>query len=311
MSKNTSKKHFNNFYCSSFPIMQRISKDIVNNSINSEQDILEKIMLFAIGIEKVLKGIIYDVNPVYILNKPEFNNSVLVSYSEKIKNPPKDKTPIDYDVIALTNTIFRAELFLHTVREHKNVLFKIKDVRDIIAHHHTKNINWDDIKEILFRDFYPILKSLSDEHDLNGILNFFNNQHAQLAQISSKRQLTVEEQIKLRIDASQAKWKQLENNSTFNKDKCKKELINELKFKDFTYATLCPSCSNDAVVYVKEEMQFDQDKLEMKRIGEKVAALKCFYCGFSANEYNELDFLKINLDKHIKDTILSQEINQE
>ena len=57
----------NEFLKDSFRFFQKFSRNITEDNLEEDFSIIQTTLLFAIGVEKLLKGIIYDINPLYIL----------------------------------------------------------------------------------------------------------------------------------------------------------------------------------------------------------------------------------------------------
>lgn len=295
----------NIFYESAYPFIAKVSKSIVDKKLDSDS-VRENILLLAVGIEKLLKGIIYSINPLYVLEKPDFYNSVQIEYMGKIKNKDSNtfKEPED-NVIALQQSIVRSMVFSESVYKYQGVLWQLKSIRDNIAHHHKDKVNIDKAKILLERDFYPLLKAISDEFNLKGKTKFFNNAISQLSEISSNLQKDVKEKIKLRIDGARSHWETLKNNVTYDKNKCLDNLKNELKIKDIAFPCQCPSCDNNGIVYTSPIFQFNSYLLDMEQVGEKIEGFKCFYCHLNIVDYEELEDLQISPNKQKKIELLS------
>lgn len=122
-------------------------KDIakrINNDIG-DFEVINLTMNFAIGLEKLLKGILFDINPTYILIQPEFKNSVQILYKNKLLSGESISTDLaknpNGDVITFRNSVLRALCISKTTYENKNILFMLSDARDIIAHCELKHID--------------------------------------------------------------------------------------------------------------------------------------------------------------------------
>ena len=80
------KRTYNSYYLESFEIFKKLSKDIVDDNFSISWEKKNATLWLAIGLEKLLKGILYSINPLYILKNPEFKNSIQVFYSDKVFN---------------------------------------------------------------------------------------------------------------------------------------------------------------------------------------------------------------------------------
>ena len=218
---------------------------------------------------------------------------MLVQYSNHIKDKSEIKSKkADEDVIAYQSSVLRCVTFSKTILDNKNTLMSLKNYRDIIVHHNFNKLDIQAMEMLLKRDFYPFLSELSKEHDLSAQGSFFNNLHSKLAKISGNLQDDIENKIKLKIESTQAKWKQMSGSHSYNKKRPKEETIELLK-KDFTYPATCPSCNNYAVVFTVPIMEYDPYRQEPVQTGLETKRLECKFCNLKLLEYKELDILNI------------------
>jgi len=294
----------NSFYKDASRVFKVISKDIADEKLNNDWLVIQNSLLFAIGIEKLLKSILYDINPLYILEQPDFKNSVLVEYAESVKDKSElgSKKP-DGDVIAFQSSVLRCIAFSKTVLDHKNTLMGLKNFRDIIVHHNFSNLDLNAMRTMLLRDYYPLLSELSSKHDLAAQGNFFNNLHSKLASISGALQDDVEKQIKLNIESKQSKWNQMSGSHTFNRKACEQETLTLLN-KDFTYPTTCPSCNNYAIVFTTPIMEYDVYRQELTQTGLETKGLECAFCKLKVHDAKELDYLNIKPEIDKRDLVI-------
>lgn len=293
----------NQFHYDSYQILKKVSRQIAENELQDDWTIIQNTLLFAIGVEKLLKAILYDINPIFILESPEFKNSAQIYYQTKIKDKTELHKSINEDVIAFQASVLRCTVFSESTVQNKNILMKLKNARDIIVHHNFEKLDIEELKTLLQRDFYPLLSSLSTEHRLNGQLNFFNNLHSKLAKISSALQDDIKKQIDLKIESTQSFWKTLSGSATYNRQRDELNTIILLQ-KEFAYPCACPSCKNEAVVFTAPIMDYDNYKNEMVQIGLDTKALKCEFCKLEVTDYKELDYLKIIPERERKDDVI-------
>lgn len=291
----------NSFYSDSRVIFKSLSRKIVEKRIITEMDVIQDTLLFALGIEKLLKGILYDLNPIYILENSDFKNAFSVYHKDKLIKDNEHTRDIPQqpndDVIAFQNSVLRASLICQTAFNYKNTLFKIKNARDIIAHHSFDKLDIDELRLFLNRDFYLILND-----ELNwGELHCFDNLHSPLALISSSLQDDINKRVNLKLEAAKSKWKVSKGH---NQKKNKLATVDMLQ-NDFAYPTTCPSCNNKAVVFTKAIYDFNPFLKQEIQVGVQVLRFDCCFCSLKIDDYKELDHLKISPDTENKtDTII-------
>lgn len=294
----------NEFYKDAFSLLKKVAKNIADGKLQDDESVIENVLFFAIGVEKMLKAIIYDINPLFILENPDFKNSVPLLYNLLIKNKAEIHKNPNGDVIAFHSSVMRAMTFSKTAIENKNTLMKLKNARDVIVHHNFNTLDISELKTLLLRDFYPLLSAFSEEYNLGGQTNFFNNLNSKLANISSALQGDIEKQINLKIESKKSYWRTLKGVSTFDKKSCEDKTA-EMLNKNFTFPFVCPSCENYGIVYTSPLLEFDSYRNEMKQTGFETKAFKCCFCELEIVDYKELDFLKIIPDFDKKQEVIN------
>ena len=285
-------------------ILQSISKRIANNEIDKNEDVIENTLLFAIGTEKLLKGLIYNINPLYIMEVPDYKYSVQCLYEDKMINKEGLQIP-KAEVIALESSILRTSNFSEAVCEHKNTLMKLKNARDIIIHRLCNELNIEELKLLLQRDFYPMLKAIGDENKLGCDKLFFNNLNTKLAEISSKLQTDIDKKIQIKIDGNLKKWQTLKKSKGQSEEKFKLKALALLESNN-AFPCICPCCENYATVFTQPIFEFNVIMKQDIIIGTDTIKLKCGYCDFEVTDYKELDHLKITPDIEHKDEIITR-----
>lgn len=302
MSHNSSETMAqNHFLKEASSILQQISRKIANNKISTDYDVIESTLWFAIGVEKLLKGIIYNINPMYIMEKPEFKYSALCHYAHIISNKDGLEDP-KREVISLDASIMRASNFSQKVHEHKNTLMKLKNARDIIVHRCQNELNVNELKLLLMRDYYPMLKAIGDENKLGSDQFFFLNLNAKLAEIAIGFQTDIDKKIEIMIQGCLKKWNTLKRSPGQSEQKFKERAL--LLFNNYVYPCVCPCCGNYASVITQPIQEFNTIMNQNIIIGTDVIKLKCGYCELEINDYKMLDHLKITPDIEHKNEII-------
>lgn len=268
----------------------------------SRQQVIQLTMNLALGCERLLKAILYDVNPVYILNDPSFKNSIQVLYLKSILPGAKGSSELpkkpDTDVITFRNSILRTQLVSATTEEHKNLLFAISEARDIIAHCELKLLNIEQIKEILQRDFFTMLKSYAEELGVKPSL-YFESHDDRLSHISIAHQSDLKIKIKLMLERHKSKWETMKLEPGYIK---KQEISTGISLnmgnegrKDKGKVT-CPACAQEAVIFLEPIIEMDPFILEKLTIGHGIRRLKCHFCKLEVSDPAMLDLLGIKID---------------
>jgi len=114
----------------------RSAADKIRENMNKE-DVVSGALFFSLGIERILKGILYDLNPIYIYKSPDFKNSVCILYKERLlpnfkKNRDISKKPNE-DVLGFRSALSRAMSISKIAAERASLLFALSNIRDIVA----------------------------------------------------------------------------------------------------------------------------------------------------------------------------------
>jgi len=264
----------------------------------SDFEVINLTLILAVGIEKFLKGMLFDINPSFVLINPEFKNSIQVLYKEKLLTDKESlnelaKTP-NSDVITFSNSILRTQTFSKTTFENKNLLFNLSNARDIIAHCELKDFDIEKYRILLFRDFYPLINSYSIETDIRK-LHFFDGRHIKLAKKSSKLQESLDKEIALLLDAHLNTWYQI-----FGSKKYTSDMENlTMKMKDFPNNELvkCPACGNKAMLYLNPIYEFDPIAGGETLIGNSIKKFRCHFCKLEILDSKKLDLLNIKVSE--------------
>jgi hypothetical protein len=127
---------------------------------------------FAFGVERCLKAIIYQVNPVFVLDNASFDNAAAALYRRHMA--PKHREAADKEaakgegahksyVIAFAASLVRARKFSETAERNSGLLNKLSDFRGIFAHRPLNQISYSQVTIFLGRVFQPIVKELREE----------------------------------------------------------------------------------------------------------------------------------------------------
>ena len=282
----------NNYLSDSGIFFKEVSRRIQDTIPDNE--IIQLSFNLALGCERLLKGILFDINPTYILIEPDFKHSLKTLYSTKIISEASASRELaskpNSDVISFSNSLLKSQLVSKSVHNHKNVLFVISNSRDIIAHCELNLLDKEKMREILQRDFYTMLKSFATELNIKQS-HFFDGSHIKLSRISGLRQTDLALKMELLLDEHRGKWQSLKGNPGFVQDK------NQVTFLIYESGNKekieCPSCENEALIYLKPIKEYDFSKFEEQVIGYQVKKLKCQYCKLEINDPAMLDNLGI------------------
>lgn len=265
----------------------------------ADEILIDCILFFALGMERILKGILYNLNPIYVYKTQDFKNTVFLLYKNSLlenyaQNKEISKTP-DADVLSFKLSLLRAKSISETTEKHTSLLFSLSNSRDIIAHSTISYLDLEKAKILLLRDFFPLVSSYSKELGLP--VNFFIGKNEfELASISSNYQEFIEDKINIKLEYHKKRWDQLKNVPGFlekMKNKIDHALQSQSVNRDSYFEVApCPACDNDSLLTV--EIDFDYSEGEVHPIGAFVSKLRCLFCKLKLEDYDEIDYLDLN-----------------
>lgn len=275
----------NKFYQHSYRHFQNVTDAIINDRFDNDYRVENVIVSFAIGIERLLKGLLFDINPIFIcpINDEKITFAKITNlwiYENQAIN--KKIENVNQDTIALKEAIYRASIFSNTVNKYKEMLSELKNARDIIMHHDYGMMNKPKIINLIKRDFYPFLKNFIDEHGLkNGLNNFFKNKQPNLISISQTLQDDIKNKISLEIERARNIWQARKNNNSFNTKKINQQTEATGRLNDNIFIVKCPCCNNQSLLYTipTKFMRLNTDNTYSEEIVDRTKQrLECEFC---------------------------------
>ena len=262
----------------------------------AKDEIVFAAMNFALGLERVLKGILFNVNPIYVLVEPKFANSVSVIYGKSLLADKASHAEIsdspNSDVITFRISLLRAQALSHVTFQNKGLIYALSSYRDIIAHHSLDKLNYGKLGIMLTRDFYPLVLSYTQELGIQKA-KYLADQDIRLAKFSAKLQGTTEAQVKMKIEAQRRIWEMSKNKPGYIEDK--DAVTREVLAIQAHFPVICPACSKEAILYARPVKELSVAEKTEVVVGYAADKLKCFYCKLVLEDYKELDFLKLNV----------------
>ncbi|HCZ9282949.1 TPA: hypothetical protein O4H39_004594 [Vibrio alginolyticus] len=260
--------------------------------ISEEMDtatVVQASMSFALAMERVLKGILYEVNPIYILMDPSFKNSVSALYSSKIQNKTKEVSDNpNEDVITYRTSLIRAEVVSKLAQEKKSVLFYLSECRDVIAHNELRHLDIERMSLMLKKDFFIIADAVAKDFKLD-LHNLLSHQDTRLSKISSPLQESISDKVGILLGLHSRKWDVLKQTPGYIADK--DEMLAQILVTENKFSCECPACGNTAALYTKPEVEFNKYMNQEVVTGYFITRIKCVYCKFDIKDYDYISYL--------------------
>lgn len=286
-----------NNYFEDSKLFFRNTAQVVKKDMN-KGELINSTMSFALAIERVLKGILYDLNPLYILMKPEFKNSIAAIYNDKIINSTTEvtKNP-DSDVITYRNSLLRAEVISDFAHKNKSLLFYLSECRDIIAHNELQLLDLDRMSLMMTKDFFTISQQISDLSGIN-IRSLLSQQENRLSKISAELQDSIPEKVDIILSNHKNKLAVLKQTEGYTEDK--ESTYQQIMATPNKFSCECPACNEKAVLFATPETEFNQYMNQEVVLGYFIKKIKCVYCKLEVTDYEHISYLeeKYNLQTY-------------
>ncbi len=263
-------------------------------------DVLVGLMTAALGFERIMKGVLWDVNPTYTLIDTSFKNSAPVLYAERIKlvgSQSQDEIAArpNGDVISFRSAVLRSGLFSKIIDNNRAFLLKLNSYRDIIAHCDLGLLDEDDARAFLLGSVYPLVSIFAKER-LIVLRKRMADEELLLNQVSIDFTIDVPARLKKRIELhrtliSRKSGVEIQRIENLPHPKTRNDQWDELMD--------CPACGYKA--HVRFEVDFDVEGGQAYPNGVFADYLSCPYCGLRVDDYQELEALGISVDKFYED----------
>jgi len=262
----------------------------------SGADIVESTLFLALGLERLLKSILFRINPAFVFIKPDFENLTKILYKDLTVSEYKfkDGSNCNSDVITFRASIQRAGAFSQVTFRHTALLNTLANFRDIIAHTTLSELDRDKMTNLLNRDYYPLIISYCEELQVRPEL-YLGQYHRQLATLAAEHQDSVEERLDIKLRFHKQQWESRSGSSDFvNRMRGRTEYVLNREMIDGRYRTEtdCPACGNTAVLNL--EVDYDICDGQAMPMGVFVNSIECMFCQLRINDYDEMDELKLN-----------------
>ena len=275
----------------------RLSSPHINVTMTAEEAI-QGALLFSLGVEKLLKYLLAEINPIFILKIADFKHSAPSLYNDRIvshgKNDEIDTKP-DSDVITFRVSLSRSKVFSKVANKHSQLLYTLAHWRNVIAHRPTSELDLTKVELMLKKDAIPLIREFSEELQIS-LSDFFGSEETRLSELS--QQLTNREMFEAEMNQLLEKHKtQWEQRRTYAEFESQANDLTTSLLKhsgvDFSYDVIpCPACDNLCVVRI--EPDYDYADGESYISGVYAEQLHCYYCGLNMDTYEALDFVGVD-----------------
>jgi len=165
----------------------RLASPHINASMTPENSI-QGALLFALGVEKLLKHVLADINPIFILKVADFKHSAPSLYGHRIASTGKseeiDAQP-NSDVITFRVSLGRSKVFSKASNKYSQMLYTLAHWRDVIAHRPTSELDLAKVALMLQKDAVPLVSDFAEELGISPS-SFFGDDEPRLTELSTR-----------------------------------------------------------------------------------------------------------------------------
>lgn len=277
----------------------RMSSAHICENMSYEQ-IVHSMTFFSFGIERLLKHILFNVNPVFVLKNGDFKNAAPCLYKERFISTEKNEqisVKPNHDVITFRTAMQRALLFSSAVQKNKQLLYALAQYRDTLAHRPTSEIDITKACRLIARDGVCLVEDICSELSVTPS-DFFGEDLKRLDNLSKK--IVTQENLTQTMESLFSEHMKIWDNRKINESFVSHaDVITESKLSssghDYSYENFtCPACTNEAIARIVADYEFDKVDQTAFVTGVFVDEIHCYYCDLHLDDYEELDFVDIN-----------------
>ena len=273
-------------------------KDISEGMDNTE--VIAATTFFSLGVERLLKFILADVNPVFVLSNGDFKNAAPCLYKHRFVNDDQHSVTSrkpDHDVVSFRLALQRALLFSAGVKENSQLLYSLANDRDILAHRPLSELDIPKAKRLLAKDAYKLLNDICSERSI-PTNSFFGEDDDRLKTLSDKLQgeEAFAQNMTAKLEHHRALWVERSSTPEFvAQAENQTASLLQRSGQDFSYEPIdCPACSQEAVARIEPDYDYDPAERTSFVTGVFVDSINCCFCDLKLTDYEELNYVDAN-----------------
>lgn len=262
-----------------------------------DKEVIAATTFFSLGVERLLKFILADVNPVFVLSNGDFKNAAPCLYKHRFVSDDKHSVTAskpDHDVVSFRVALQRALLFSVGIKENSQLLYSLANHRDILAHRPLSELDILKAKRLLTKDAYKLLNDICSERAM-PINEFFGEEDQRLHTLSDKQQgeEAFAQDMSARLAQHKALWIERSSNAEFvAQAEHQTASLLDRSGQDFSYEPIkCPACSQEAVARIEPDYDYDAAERMSFMIGVFVDSISCRFCDLKLTDYEELNYV--------------------
>lgn len=274
--------YFENAGCMLKIVEKSISSDVDNMNLH---EMLQPVLFFAIGVESLLKGILYDVNKLLVYESVSIFKAALHIYAN---NEADEKTKS----LSLEKSFECASYFSEKTKNNKTTISNLGKTRNTIVHGLVSDLEKSNLESIL-NNFKRVISEYQNEIGCNLIDNPLSSEELQ------KIDRSLKDKIQEKLNEHKKLWNKKQKDKEFLKDARYKTATNQkCSTNDITFIK-CPACEQPALLYwTCDDYDFDYHGNQI--FHKFISSFYCFFCELQIQNSKEIDYLKFSEEQPIE-----------
>ena len=265
------------------------ASSLIGSTMETDE-VIDCALFMALGIERLLKSILSNIKPIYVLKEQDFKNTAPLLYADKIKvdTSVEDETsriPI-HDDLSFRISLSRARLFSQATNRHASTLFFISTCRDTIAHRPLVELKLDRLKEVITKEFLTIAKDFAAELEM-PLVQLIGDKIKGLEFLGRDYTGQLEDKLFKKLAFFRAEWARISEDASQQTRIA--QLSNSRNDPTRYDSGSCPACGNVGVF--KALFDYDYSEGSARAMGVYPTEFRCSFCGYFATDSEELDHL--------------------
>jgi len=265
------------------------------NCMMSEEEVEDATLFFAFGMERMCKGLLFEINPSFILDVAKFADVVNALYLDRVtdKNAPELKSSKQVAFSSFRDLINKCSIFYADVKGNKDILNNLREYRNILVHGSFQNFEHQKTHKWLIGVYFPVVYEILKvcEIEKESVFGAKSDLLEKLA-LNAKHEEEIQKRVSAMLEASRVKWDCQRNEkhvrtSAINTaaDVGQPRSVHDNAF----YRYPCPSCANTAVLEVEPDFDYSDGCGYIS--GVYPTEVRCHYCGLMVSDYEDVSYL--------------------
>lgn len=285
------------------PLVDPTQEDWLQVNSPSQDEIDDSILFFAFGVEKLLKGVLHEINPLFIYENTDIEKMAGVLYRDKMTeglgkafDTSKKKWRASFRVHTGSTSLTHAKHFSQVACDYTSTLVTLFEERGAVAHQVPSNMSPDALK-LVQKHFSPITEAFIAELNLDPSQIYAEERRKALRemceQIESKDQFA-DKQTQL-VETHLGIWRSRESKDVeieLATAKTKLVLTRDPGSDRFYCESRCPACEQCAVLLCEVDGEYVDGEAVVT--GAFVVQLDCMFCGIKLEGHEQIDYFHLD-----------------